>query len=83
VTTLSPAALDLLAAVERGEVVRMLGGRTWDIERGVFRNSDDMEPLLYAELVTVERVTSPQMDRPYVLNPSGSAALTASREVTQ
>lgn len=81
-TALSAGAVDLLAAVERGDLVRMPGGRTWDVNRGVFRNRGHMDPLCYAELVTVERVESSQMDRTYLLTDEGRAALSAARATT-
>jgi hypothetical protein len=79
-SALSPAALELLAAVERGDIVRMPDGATWDVKRGSYRDRATTEDLRAAGFITVERVESPQVDRTYVLTDDGRAALATARE---
>lgn len=66
---LSSAALDLLAAVGRDEIVRMPGGRVWNVRLGCFVSGFAL--LRDAGLVEILPVEAPSMDRSVILTDAG------------
>lgn len=84
-TALSGAAVELLAAVERQDVTRMPGGRSWNVAKGRYLSAGEATVLraaLLDGLVRIEPASSPSMDREYLLTASGFAALAAAREAS-
>lgn len=72
-TKLSSAARELLAAVGRDEIVRMPGGRVWNVRLGCYVSG--FAVLRDAGLVEVRPVEALDMDRPCVPTEAGYAAL--------